>query len=47
MYKEVTSVMTRLITAVIFTSLLISCEKISQNQPSTEQPYQNQLESQL
>jgi hypothetical protein len=46
MYKDITKFITRLTTAVIFTSLLISCQKIAQTQSSTDQPLQNGLERQ-
>ena len=42
MMKDFANFLTRFITAVVFTSLLISCQKISQNQPSIDQPIDNQ-----
>ena len=46
MIKDFTNFLTRFMTAVVFTSLLISCQKISQNQPSIPQPTDYQGESQ-
>ena len=45
MIKDFTNFLTRFVTAVVFTSLLISCQEISQNQPSIEQIIENQSES--
>lgn len=45
MIKDFTNFLTRFLTAVVFTSLLISCQKTSQNQltlpQNPEQPTQN------
>lgn len=41
MMKDFASFLIRLMTAVVFTSLLISCQKISQNQPSMTQPVEH------
>lgn len=46
MIKDFANFLTRFMTAIVFTSLLISCQKISQNQPSTPQPTDYQSESQ-
>lgn len=42
MIKDFANFMTRFMTAVVFTSLLISCQQISQNQPSIPQPTEYQ-----
>ncbi|MGK7934331.1 MAG: hypothetical protein AB4206_00750 [Xenococcaceae cyanobacterium] len=44
MIKDFTNFLTRFMTAVVFTSLLISCQKTSQNQPSIPQPTEYQSE---
>ena len=44
MITDFTNFLTRFITAVVFTSLLISCQKISQNQPSMPEQIENQRE---
>ena len=44
MLQDFTNFLTRFMTAVAFTSLLISCQKISQNQPSIPQPTEYQGE---
>lgn len=37
MIKDFTNFLTRFMTAVVFTSLLISCQQTSQNQPTFHQ----------
>ena len=44
MIKDFANFLTRLTTAIVFTSLLISCQKISQNQPSNPEQIENQVE---
>lgn len=44
MIKDLAKFLTRLTTAAVFTSLLISCQKISQNQPSNPNRIDNQVE---
>ena len=44
MMKDFANFLTRFMTAAVFTSLLISCQQISQNQPSIPQPTESQSE---
>ncbi len=46
MIKDFANFLTRFMTAVVFTSLLISCQKISQDRPSIPQPTEYQGEHQ-